>query len=146
MCILIYVQTYCNTCPNCAVRVVFRFVLILKKFSFVFFNFKNRINIFFVYVISLVGFTIIYTYTLKWVNKTINNAYRVFYFHFSMKTNIISTLTLFVTFCVSSVTSSSYYNNDFFTRIQSKEVIEHWSKEVNMHSFIEEFSCEHIAS
>ena len=56
---------------------------------------------------------------------------------------LTAALALFATPCLSSV----YYNNDFFTRIPTEEVAEHWTGRVDAHSFIKDtFSCEHMFS
>lgn len=42
--------------------------------------------------------------------------------------------------------SSVYYNNEFFTRIPIEETAKDWSNIVDGHSFIKDFSCEHLFS
>lgn len=51
-----------------------------------------------------------------------------------------------IALCVSPALSSIYYNNEFFTRIPTEETVEHWADKIDAHSFINDFSCEHIFS
>lgn len=54
-------------------------------------------------------------------------------------------ISVFAVLCVSPALSSVYYNNEFFERISSKDVVNDWNGNVDAHSFIKSsFSCENI--
>ena len=62
-----------------------------------------------------------------------------------MQAKLLTKFFLVVAICVGSALSSAYYNNEYFERISKNEVNEHWTADIDAHSFIKDtFSCEHI--
>ena len=56
----------------------------------------------------------------------------------------IATAFIVVVF-VKTALSSTYYNNEYFARVNRKDFVDQWSSNIDAHSFIKKpFSCEVI--
>lgn len=55
------------------------------------------------------------------------------------------TFLFIITFCLKTVWSSAYYNNEFFARISKSDVANYWNGNIDMSSYARNsFSCETI--